>query len=141
MDADASFCRTNVTASRACRSISCSSALLLRSRHTRMAWPTWPSPISTTGMPRAPSAKLPSFVGADLDGDAYGVFQVLSAKMPAQTDNARKEQLARSLQQTIGSGDDSAYVDALKTKYKAEVLRSDLTAEKSSPPSEGKDGK
>jgi hypothetical protein len=46
--------------------------------------------------------------------------------MPAQPDRARKEQLARNLQQTIGSGDDTAYVEALKRKYKAEVLRADL---------------
>jgi peptidyl-prolyl cis-trans isomerase D len=75
---------------------------------------------------RAPADKLPAFVGSELDGGAYGVFQVLSARMPAQPDPARKEQLARNLQQTIGSGDDTAYVEALKRKYKAEVLRADL---------------
>ena len=53
---------------------------------------------------------------------------------PGQQDAARKEQLARSLQQTIGGGDDSAYIEALKTKYKAEVLRADLKFDKSAPP-------
>lgn len=83
---------------------------------------------------RAPAGQLPAFVGAELDGGAYGVFQVLSAKMPAQTDAARKEQLARSLQQTFGGGDDAAFLEALKTKYKAEVLRADLKVEKGAPP-------
>jgi len=83
---------------------------------------------------RASTEKLPTLVGADLDGGAYGVFQVLSIKMPAQTDAARKEQLARSLQQTFGGGDDAAYLNALRTKYKAEVLRADLIVDKSAPP-------
>jgi len=79
---------------------------------------------------RVPADKLPTYVAANLEGGAYGIFQVLSAKMPAQPDAARNEQLARNLQQTIGNGDDAAYVDALKAKYKAEVLRSDLAPEK-----------
>ena len=85
---------------------------------------------------RAPTDKLPTYVGSELDNGAYGIFQVLSAKMPAQQDAARKDQLTRSLQQTIGSGDDAAYVDALKTKYKAEVLRADLKVDKAPPPAD-----
>jgi len=86
---------------------------------------------------RAPADKLPTYIGAELDGGAYGIFRVLSAKMPAQPDAARKDQLARNLQQTIGNGDDAAFVEALKTKYKAEVLRSDLKVE-SAPAEPGK---
>jgi peptidyl-prolyl cis-trans isomerase D len=86
---------------------------------------------------RAPADKLPTYIGAELDGGAYGIFRVLSAKMPAQPDAARKDQLARNLQQTIGNGDDAAFVEALKTKYKAEVLRSDLKVE-SAPSEPGK---
>jgi peptidyl-prolyl cis-trans isomerase D len=83
---------------------------------------------------RAPSEKLPTYVASSVEGGAYGIFQILSAKMPAQADAARKEQLARSLQQTIGGGDDAAYVEALKKKYKAEVLRADLQVEQAPPP-------
>jgi peptidyl-prolyl cis-trans isomerase D len=90
---------------------------------------------------RAPTAKLPTFVSAELDGDAYGVFEIVSVKMPAQIDAARKEQLARGIQQALGNGDDTAYVDALKAKYKAEVLRSDLKADKSALQFDAKDGK
>ncbi len=90
---------------------------------------------------QVPAAKLPTFIGADLDGDAYGVFQVVSAKMPAQEDKARTEQLARSLQQTVGAGDDAAYVSALKTKYKAEVVRADLKSDSAAAAFDGKDGK
>lgn len=90
---------------------------------------------------RAPTAKLPAFVGAELDGDAYGVFQVLSVKMPAQAETARKEQLTRSIQQTLGTGDNDAYVAALKTKYKAEVVQSNLKSDAATPAFDGKDSK
>ena len=85
---------------------------------------------------RAPADRLPTYVGSELDNGAYGIFQVVSAKMPAQQDAARKDQLMRGLQQTIGNGDDAAYVDALKTKYKAEVLRADLKLDKAPPPAD-----
>jgi peptidyl-prolyl cis-trans isomerase D len=94
---------------------------------------------------RAPTDKLPVFVSAELDGDATGVFQVVSARMPAQTDAARKDQLAKSIQGALGGGDDFAYVNALKTKYKAEVLNPELKGVQTAPAFDdkdsGKDGK
>lgn len=75
---------------------------------------------------QVPAEKLPAFVDAELDGGAYGVFQVVSTRMPAQVDAARREQLARAWQQTIGAGDDAAYLEALKKKYKAEILAPEM---------------
>jgi peptidyl-prolyl cis-trans isomerase D len=75
---------------------------------------------------RMPASKLPAYVGAQLQGGAYGVFHVVAARAPAQADAARREQMARGWQQSVGGGDDVAYLDALKAKYKAEVLRKDL---------------
>lgn len=75
---------------------------------------------------RVPADKLPTYVGSELDGGAYGVFQVISARMPEQADAAQREQLARNLQQTIGGADDVAYIEALKKKYKAEILQPEL---------------
>jgi peptidyl-prolyl cis-trans isomerase D len=75
---------------------------------------------------QVPAEKLPAFVGAELDGGAYGVFQVVGARMPAQGDAAQRTQLAQAWQQTLGGGDDVAYLEALKKKYKAEVLAPEL---------------
>jgi peptidyl-prolyl cis-trans isomerase D len=88
------------------------------------------SDVALKAVMRAPTQKLPTYVGSELEGGAYGIFEILSAKMPEKEDAARKEQLLHSLQQTIGNGDDAAYVAALKTKYKAEILRADLQPEK-----------
>jgi tRNA A37 threonylcarbamoyladenosine modification protein TsaB len=75
---------------------------------------------------QVPAEKLPAFVDAELDGGAYGVFQVVGTRMPTQVDAARRVQLARAWQQTIGAGDDAAYVEALKKKYKAEIFAPEL---------------
>lgn len=75
---------------------------------------------------QVPADRLPAFVGAQLDGGAYGVLQIVAARTPAQGDAARREQLAQAWQQTLGNGDDVAYLEALKKKYKAEVLVPEL---------------
>jgi peptidyl-prolyl cis-trans isomerase D len=72
------------------------------------------------------AAELPKFVLAELDGGAFGVFQVQSAKLPPPGDPAQQAQLTRGLQQAFGAADDSAYVAALKEKHKAVVLKADF---------------
>lgn len=91
------------------------------------------SRIRTEGLPqtavtavmRVPSDKLPAFVGAELDGGSYGVFQVLSAKLPEQADPAQEQAQARALAQTYGAADDAAYTAALRAKHRAQIVRGD----------------
>ena len=83
---------------------------------------------AVTAVMRVPVDKLPAFVGAELDGGSYGVFQVLSSKLPEKQDAAQAEAQARALAQAFGAADDAAYVAALKTKHKAQVVRGDLKA-------------
>lgn len=90
---------------------------------------------AVTAVMRAPADKLPAFVGAELDGGTYGVFQVLSSKVPEKGDAAQAQAQARALSQAFGAADDAAYVAALRSKHKAEVVRADL---KAAAKSEGK---
>jgi peptidyl-prolyl cis-trans isomerase D len=83
---------------------------------------------AVTAVMRAPADKLPAFVGAELDGGTYGVFQVLSSKVPEKVDAAQAQAQARALSQAFGAADDAAYVAALRSKHKAEVVRADLKA-------------
>lgn len=71
---------------------------------------------------QVPADKLPSFVGAELDGGTYAVFQVLSAKLPDKPDPERRQFQQRTWQQQAGAADDLAYLAALKTKYKAQIV-------------------
>jgi peptidyl-prolyl cis-trans isomerase D len=96
-------------------------------------------PAALTAVMRVPADKLPALIEAELDGGSYGVFRVLSAKMPDAPDPQQREALARALRQQTGAADDLAYVDALKTKHKAEVLKAELRRETTAaPPAEEK---
>lgn len=75
---------------------------------------------------RAPADKLPAFVGASLDGGSYGIFQVVSSKVPDTSEPSQAQAQARALAQVFGAADDSAYIAALRTKHKAQVVRAEF---------------
>jgi peptidyl-prolyl cis-trans isomerase D len=81
---------------------------------------------ATNAVMRAPVDRLPAFVGVELDGGSYGVFQVLSSSVPEKSDAAQSEAQARALAQAYGAADDLAYVAALRAKHQAQVLKPDL---------------
>jgi len=83
-------------------------------------------PPALTAIMRAPADKLPAYVDAELDGGSFGVFRVLSARMPDTPNVQQREAFARAVRQQAGAADDLAYLDALKVKHKAEVLRQEL---------------
>jgi peptidyl-prolyl cis-trans isomerase D len=78
---------------------------------------------------RVPADKLPAYVGADLDGGGYAVFQVLSSKLPEKADPARDQQQARALGQVFGAADDAAYIASLRTKHKAVIVTKSAAAD------------
>jgi peptidyl-prolyl cis-trans isomerase D len=85
-------------------------------------------PAAVKAIMAVPAEKLPAYVGAELTGGGYAVFRVLSAQVPAAPAPQQRESLAQALQQQQGSADDSAYLEALKAKYKVEILKPELRA-------------
>lgn len=79
-------------------------------------------PAALNAIMQAPADKLPVYVGAELDGGAYAVFQVLSAKLPEKPDLERRRLQQRAWQQQAGAADDLAYLALLKSKHKAQVV-------------------
>lgn len=79
-------------------------------------------PGALNAIMQAPADRLPAFVGAELDGGAYAVFQVLSAKLPEKPDPERRQFQQRAWQQQAGAADDLAYLASLKSKHKAQVV-------------------
>ncbi len=79
-------------------------------------------PAALNAIMQVPADALPAFVGAELDGGAYAVFHVLSARHPEKFDPQRRQFQQRAWQQQAGSADDLAYVAALKRKHKAQVI-------------------
>jgi peptidyl-prolyl cis-trans isomerase D len=85
-------------------------------------------PAALAAIMGAPADKLPAFVGAELDGGAYAVFQVVSAKLPEKPDAERRRSQQRAWQQQVGVADELAYLAALKSKHKAQVVDPALKA-------------
>ena len=75
---------------------------------------------------RVPADKLPVYASAELDGGSYGIFRVLTSKVPETPNVQQRETFARAIRQQAGAADDLAYLDALKIKHKAEVLKAEL---------------
>lgn len=79
-------------------------------------------PRALNAIMQAPADGLPAFVGAELDGGAYAVFQVLSARLPDKPDPERRRFQQLAWQQQTGAADDLAYLASLKRKHKAQVV-------------------
>jgi peptidyl-prolyl cis-trans isomerase D len=75
---------------------------------------------------RVPADKLPAYIDAGLDNGAYGVLHVLNSKMPEKPDAKKRDARKQAIEQQMAAEDDRIYVDALKAKLKAEVLKTDL---------------
>ncbi len=75
---------------------------------------------------RVAADKLPSFVSAELDGGVQGVFWVIEAKTPDSANGPQREQLVRSAERQVATADDLAYIEALKRKYKAEIISGEV---------------
>ncbi len=85
---------------------------------------------AVTALMQVPADKLPAFVGAELDGGTFGVFQVLSAKIPDKQEPQQAQAQAQALMQTLGAADDGTYVSALRSKHKAQVVNAAFKVEK-----------
>jgi peptidyl-prolyl cis-trans isomerase D len=79
-------------------------------------------PAAIRAIMQAPADKLPAFVGAELDGGVYAVFEVVSAKLPDKPDPERRQAQQRAWQQQTGAADDLAYLTLIKRKHKAQVV-------------------
>ncbi len=75
---------------------------------------------------RVPAGQLPAFVGAELDGGGYAVFRVLSSEIPTTVDPAQAHAQSRALAQMFGGADEVAYVAAVRARFDARVLRTEL---------------
>jgi peptidyl-prolyl cis-trans isomerase D len=69
---------------------------------------------------RAPSNKLPAWVGVDLGEQGYAVVKV-NQVMAAQNLDQRKAERAQ-LSQASANAQASAYLESLKTQFKARIL-------------------
>ena len=71
---------------------------------------------------RADPAKLPSFVGVDLDANGYAVARVEKVLPPAESKGDATAQLRQRYEQMWAMAEARSYYDLLKSRYKAQIL-------------------
>ena len=78
---------------------------------------------------RTQSDKLPSFVGAEIDGAGFLIAYVLSAKEGAAQDPAQRDAERRALARQAAAADEIAYAEGLRARHKAKVLKPEFQRE------------
>jgi peptidyl-prolyl cis-trans isomerase D len=86
------------------------------------------NPAAVQAIMRADASKLPAYVGVELPGTGYSIFRINKLATPAAIDQARRDGERQQIANAIAQQEMTAYVDFLKHKAKATVLKSPLSA-------------
>jgi peptidyl-prolyl cis-trans isomerase D len=93
---------------------------------------------------RAPTDKLPSFVGADVGNAGYLIAEIVATKMGDGGSAEQREAQNRVLVQQAAAADELAYAEGLKARHNVQILKSEFekpaakpaTAVKAAPPAD-----
>ena len=78
---------------------------------------------------RTQADKLPSFVGAEVEGSGFLIAHVLSAKEGAAQEPAQRDAERRALARQSAAADEIAYAEGLRARHKAKVLKPEFQRE------------
>lgn len=78
---------------------------------------------------RTPSDKLPTFVGAEVEGAGFLIAHVLSAKEGTAQEPAQRDAERRALARQAAAADEIAYAEGLRARHKAKVLKPEFQRE------------
>lgn len=98
------------------------------------------NPAAQMPVMKADASKLPAFVGVELPGQGYGVYRINKVAQAATLDIARRESDLRQLSTGLAQQEMFAYLEAIKKKAKAHVIKAaaDAKADSSSDNSSAK---
>jgi len=83
-------------------------------------------PTAAVAVLKADATKLPAYVGVDVPGVGFGVYRIAKVSQPAQLDLTRRAAEQAQIAQALGQQENFSYVEALKQKAKAKILKNDL---------------
>jgi peptidyl-prolyl cis-trans isomerase D len=86
-------------------------------------------PGGLSGVMKADVSKLPAFVGVDLPGLGYGIYRVNKITQPEKPDLARRQSEQEQIASALSQQEMSEYLDLLKQRAKAQILKAPATAE------------
>ncbi len=72
---------------------------------------------------KADVSKLPSYVGADIGPQGYGIFRINKVAKPAVSDTARRQGEQQQLARMQAQNESSAYLEVLKKRAKVKILK------------------
>ena len=75
---------------------------------------------------RADVQKLPTYVGTEVAGGTYVLYQISKVSQPAVVDEKRREALQREYSTVLGQEDFAAYLSGLRSRYKIDINKSAL---------------
>ena len=87
---------------------------------------------------KADPNKLPVYVGVELPQQGYNVYRINKIVQPSTVDNARRQGEQQQIANALAQQEMVAYIDVLKKKAKAEILKPASADIKGSSASEGK---
>ncbi len=76
-----------------------------------------------TAVMKADVNKLPAYVGVNSPGQGYNVYRINKVAQAATTDNARRQAEQQQIANALAQQEMVAYIDVLKKKAKAEILK------------------
>ncbi len=83
-------------------------------------------PTAAVAVLKADATKLPAYVCVDVPGVGFGVYRIAKVSQPAQLDLTRRAAEQAQIAQALGQQENFSYVEALKQKAKAKILKNDL---------------
>ncbi|MDB5763738.1 MAG: peptidylprolyl isomerase [Herminiimonas sp.] len=90
-----------------------------------------------TAVMKADANKLPAYVGVEIPTQGYSVYRINKVTQPKVADNARRQAEQQQIANALAQQEMVAYIDVLKKKAKAEILKpaanTSSTEEKSDP--------
>ena len=84
---------------------------------------------------RTQADKLPTYVGAEVEGAGYLIAHVLSGKVGAAGQPAQREAEQRALARQAAAADEVAYAEGLRERHKVKILQSDFGRDAAKPAS------
>ncbi len=77
--------------------------------------------------------KLPTFVGADIDGQGYLIAQVVSARPSETPEPAQRAAALQALQRQASAADELGYIEGLQARHKVKITHPDFRREAVKP--------
>jgi peptidyl-prolyl cis-trans isomerase D len=95
-------------------------------------------PSALNAIMRAPTDKLPAFVGTEVDNAGYLIAQILSTKVGEAGTAEQRDARNRVLAQQAAAADEIAYAEGLKARHNVKILKADFQRPAAKPAADGK---